>query len=152
VPLLVHRGLAAVRAYGPHVAVPEVPLERLHSLRIASKGLRYTLEFFQEILGPEAKGAIQRIKGLQDHLGELQDAVVACTLLRDFLIWGRWGEPARAPQEHPAEPIIAPGVASYLAVRQADLQRLVAGFPEVWQTVSGPEFSRLVLSALAPLA
>jgi CHAD domain-containing protein len=90
VPVAVYQRLAAVWAYDEWVTGPDVPMERLHQLRITAKGLRYTLEYFQEVLGPEAKTVIDEVKALQDHLGDFQDAVVASNLLRDFLTWGPW--------------------------------------------------------------
>jgi len=152
VPVLVYQRLAAVRAYDEWVTGENVPLERLHQLRIASKGLRYTLEYFQEVLGPEAKEAIKEIKGLQDHLGNLQDAVVASNLLRDFLTWGTWGHAqTKGIVPPPAEPIVAPGVAAYLAARQIELQRLVDTFPQIWARIQSPDFGQLVAAALTTL-
>ncbi|MBN1979874.1 MAG: CHAD domain-containing protein [Anaerolineae bacterium] len=152
VPVLVYQRLAAVRAYGEWVTGENVPLERLHQLRIASKGLRYTLEYFQEILGAEAKDAIKEIKGLQDHLGNLQDAVVASNLLRDFMTWGTWGHTqAKEGVTLPSEPIVAPGVAVYLAARQVELQQLVDAFPQTWERIQSADFGRLVAAALSPL-
>jgi CHAD domain-containing protein len=127
-------------------------LGRLHQLRIATKGLRYTLEYFQEVLGPEAKDAIKEIKGLQDHLGDLQDAVVASNLLRDFLTWGTWGHAqTKGGNLPPAQPVVAPGVAAYLAARQAELQHLVDIFPQAWARIQSPDFGQLVAAALATL-
>jgi adenylate kinase len=145
--------LAAVWAYSDWVSGPDVPLERLHQLRIAAKGLRYTLEFFQEVLGPEAKIVIEEVKGLQDHLGDLQDAVVASGLLRDFLTWGTWGHAAakRKKSPPPAGHVIAPGVATYLAARQSELRSLLDGFTPVWVRLYNPETSQLVASSLSPL-
>ena len=57
----------------------------LHELRISGKRFRYTLEFFQEPLGPEARPLIERVTELQDELGALNDASVAGGLGRDFL-------------------------------------------------------------------
>jgi CHAD domain-containing protein len=153
VPVVVHGRVAAVRAYDEWVTQPDVPLERLHRLRIAAKGLRYALEFFREVLGPEAGEAITLVKGLQDHLGDLNDALVASSLLRDFLVWGMWGHPSgQAPAPAvPAEPILAPGVATYLASRQRELQHLLATFPAAWGVFSGREFGTLVAAALTPL-
>lgn len=150
-PGLIYGQLAAVRAYDEWLTGPDVPLARFHQLRIAFKGLRYTLEFFQEVLGPEIKPAINLLKGLQDHLGDLQDAVVASTLLRDFLTWGTWRPPTGKKAVAPAEPVIAPGVAAYLSARQAELQQLVATFPPVWEPVRGGELGRLVAAAVAAL-
>jgi CHAD domain-containing protein len=152
VPVLVYQRLAAVRAYDEWVTGEDVPLERLHQLRIAAKGLRYTLEYFQEVLGPEAKDAIKEIKGLQDHLGDLQDAVVASNLLRDFLTWGTWGHAqTKEVTPPPTEPVVAPGVAAYLAARQTELQRLVDTFPQAWEHIQSADFGQLVAAALTPL-
>ena len=153
VPVAVHQRLAAVQAYDEWVTGPDVPLGRLHQLRIAAKGLRYTMEYFREVLGPEAKSAIDEVKKLQDHLGDLQDAVVASNLLRDFLTWGTWGHTQDKGKvlSLPIEPIVAPGVAAYLTARQIELQRLLDTFPQAWAWIQNPEFSQLVAAALAPL-
>jgi adenylate kinase len=153
VPVAVYQRLGGVWAYGEWVTRPGVPLGRLHQLRIAAKGLRYTLEYFQEVLGPEAEALIDKVKVLQDHLGDLQDAVVASNLLRDFLTWGTWGHAhTKGKRESwPAEPVVAPGVAIYLAARQTELQHLANAFPQVWRQFQSPEFSQLVASAVAPL-
>ena len=151
VPLLVHQRVAALRAYDGLVQDPRVPLERLHQLRIASKRLRYTIEFFEEVLAPDAAELIKQIKGLQDHLGDLQDAVVASNLLRDFLTWGTWGRSSDKRVSVPTEPIVAPGVANYLAARQVELKRLLDTFPQTWVQFQGSDFTRLVTAALASL-
>ena len=153
VPVAVYQRLAAVRAYDEWVTGPEVPLERLHQLRIAAKGLRYTVEYFREVLAPGAKMAIDEIKALQDHLGDLQDAVVASNLLRDFLTWGTWGQAPTKKKKavRPTEPVIAPGVAAYLAARQTELQHLVETFPQLWTRFRGSEFSQLVTAVVGGL-
>lgn len=152
VPVAVYQRLAAMRAYDEWVTGPNVPLERLHQLRIAAKRLRYTVEYFREVLGPEAKTVIDEIKALQDHLGDLQDAVVASNLLRDFLTWGTWQAPAKKKRvSRPPEPIIAPGVAAYLAARQTELQHLVETFPQVWARFQSLEFSQWVAAVVSVL-
>ncbi|MBN1139808.1 MAG: CHAD domain-containing protein [Anaerolineae bacterium] len=151
-PVAIYDRLAAVRAYDEWVTVPNPPVTRLHALRIVCKRLRYALEFFREVLGPETKGLISQVVEMQDHLGELQDAVVASGILRDFMVWGTWGHEA-APQRLPdlATPVIAPGVAAYLAVKQAELQRLLDTFPPLWQRFYGSEFSRTVAAVISVL-
>jgi CHAD domain-containing protein/inorganic triphosphatase YgiF len=153
VPVAVYQRLGAVLAYDEWVTGPDVPMERLHQLRITAKGLRYTLEYFEEVLGPETKTLINEVKGLQDHLGDLQDAVVASNLLRDFLTWGTWGHAHAEGKKGfwPEEPIVAPGVAAYLATRQAELQHLLDTFPQAWGRFQRPEFGQLVASVVAPL-
>jgi CHAD domain-containing protein len=153
VPVAVYQRLAAVRAYDEWVTRPDVPLERLHQLRIVAKGLRYTVEYFREVLAPEAKAFINEVKRLQDHLGDLQDAVVASNLLRDFLTWGTWGhsEAEREGISLPTEPIVAPGVAAYMTSRQTELQHLVETFPQAWTRIQSPEFNELAAATLATL-
>jgi CHAD domain-containing protein len=150
VPPLLIANYAAVRAYEGRVEESDTPLPRLHRLRIAGKGLRYTLEFFREILPADVEPLIDRIKGLQDHLGNLQDAVVTCGILRDFLTWGTWGG-TRSKSAAATRVIVAPGVATYLSVWQAELQRLVEEFPAVWKQVSGEDFRRRLFAAITGL-
>ena len=151
-PVALYQRLAEVRAYDEWLDQPDVPLERYHQLRIAGKGLRYTLEYFAEVLAPEAKVLIDIMKELQDHLGEVQDAVVACNLLRDFLTWGTWGHsPDAGRKANTRALVVAPGVAAYLAARQAELQQLLARFPAVWSKLRDVQFSRQLSAALSPL-
>ncbi len=151
VPMEVYERMAAVLAYDEWVTQPDVSLKRLHRLRIAGKRLRYTLEFFEEVLAPQTADLIRQMKRLQDHLGDLQDAVVASELLRDFLTWGTWGHAKSKKAKAPKEPIVAPGVAVYMADKQAELQRLLDTFPEVWGYFQSPEFKQTVAVILAPL-
>jgi CHAD domain-containing protein len=149
-PALVIAGYAAVRAYEDRVTGGETPLPRFHELRIAAKRLRYTLEFFREALPAGARSLIEHLKALQDHLGDLQDAVVTCGILRDFLAWGTWGvQRPRAPELHPV--IVAPEVAIYLSVRQDEIRKLLDGFPAVWATVCGADFRRRLFAAVSGL-
>lgn len=151
VPVVIYQRLAAVHAYEEWVTGPDVPLERLHQLRIACKALRYALEFFREVLGAETKTLIDTMKALQDHLGNLQDAVVACNLLRDFLTWGTWGHQKNQRDTWPSEPVVAPGVVTYMAVRQTEIQQLVGTFPQAWSQIQSPEFHHMLETALAML-
>ena len=141
-----------MRAYEGWVTGPDVPLTRLHQLRIASKGLRYALEFLQEVLGPEARLLIKEFKTMQDHLGDLQDAVVASNILRDFLTWGTWGRPlTKAALNLPESPVVSPGVASYLAFRQTELQQLPISFIPLWEHLLGLEFKQNFIAAVGVL-
>jgi len=151
-PVAIYERLAAVRAYDEWVMVPDPPVARLHALRIVCKRLRYSLEFFREVLGPETKILITEVVRMQDHLGELQDAVVASGILRDFMVWGTWSQEVttrRLPD--PTAPVIAPGVAAYLAVKQAELQHLLDTFQPLWQQFHGGEFTRTVAAAISVL-
>lgn len=148
-PVTLFDGYAHIRAFDEVVTAADVPLSRLHQLRIASKGLRYTLEFFQEVLAPDAGDLVDECKRLQDHLGTLQDTVVSSGVLRDFLMWGTWPRPGE--RQAPSEVIIAPGVAAYLAEQQNEIQRLVGEFPPIWADISGEEFRRILATLVAAL-
>lgn len=151
-PVAVYERLAAVRAYDEWVSIPEPPLTRLHSLRITCKRLRYTLEFFGEVLGGETNTLIRKVVGIQDHLGDLQDAVVASEILRSFLVWGTWGDETTGAQSAGSrEPEASPGVTAYLAATHLSLQELLDSFPRAWQGIVGEEFSQMVANAVAVL-
>ena len=149
-PALLHRDLADVLAAGSLVDGPGTPLKRFHELRIAGKALRYTLEFFETPLGRGAAPLIDAMKGLQDHLGDLQDAVVSCGIARDVLTWGSWAPPAADLPEH-TDIVLAPGLCRYLVARQDEMQRLTATFAEVWPRVSGEAFGGRLAGMLARL-
>ena len=127
-PLAIYERLATVRAYDEWVTAPDPPLARFHALRIACKRLRYTLEFFQGVLGPGTKEVIKKVVVVQDLLGAVQDAVVAGEILRDLST--------------------LPGVEDYLATRQSEMQELLAAFPEVWSRLTSAEFSQRVAQAV----
>ena len=61
------------------------PAEQLHDLRKRCKELRYLLEIFASLFGPQAyQRALKDLKGLQDCLGEFQDRQVQQQELREF--------------------------------------------------------------------
>jgi CHAD domain-containing protein len=151
VPVVIQQRLAAVRAYEGYLEGPDVPLERLHRLRIAFKSLRYTLEFFREVLHPDTGQLIEEIKVVQDHLGDLQDAVVTCTIVRDFLYWGTWVHKGSIKNIADFKPVIAPGVVSYLSARQSELQNLVATFPALWARMQQDGFFKKVAAVACAL-
>ena len=140
-PQLIYTRWAGVQAFGP--LLDGAPVSVLHALRIECKRLRYTLEFFQEVMGAEAEQVIDEVVGLQDHLGNLNDADVANALLSDFLF---------APQRgRMGERMIAPGVVAYLAVKQRELQALIETFPQAWERFNRPQVRQLLAGAVAVL-
>ncbi len=145
VPALVYTRLAAVRAYG--LILESATIKQLHGLRIEFKKLRYTLEFFREVLGVETKELIGEIKTLQDHLGDLNDADVACQILRQFLDeWeSRQVYKPISERDNP-EPIVA-----YLAAKHAERYFLTTNFQEAWQAFDRPEMRVKLAAAVAVL-
>jgi len=144
-PGAIYQRLAQVRAFDPFLA--DAPMNTLHALRIHCKHLRYTLEFFQEVLGPEAEDVIAEVVAMQDHLGTLQDAVIASDILRGFLNdWAR-----RQRTERMSQRVDVHGVARYLAAKQAEVYNLLESFPAAWQHLNAPELRRCLALAVAVL-
>lgn len=145
-PQLIYRLYEQVRVYD--AAVEEGDIPTLHALRIELKRLRYALEFFEEVLGPEARRVIREVKTLQDHLGDLNDAYVAEAMLRDFV--------AEHERQHSGTPRFmrrpdVSGVAAYLAAQQADMVRLVETFPQAWAKFTDERVRRDLALAVAAL-
>jgi CHAD domain-containing protein len=125
--------------------LPGAPLLTYHALRIHCKGLRYALEFFRDLLGDEAPALIKQVTGMQDLLGELQDAHVAEALLDGFLRDHR-----KAARKRPAEISLA-GVEAYLEFQLARQAELVAAFPAPWAELLGLDFRRKLALAIAAM-
>lgn len=60
----------------------------LHQMRIAAKRLRYTMELFAPFYGPEFAAAIERIKTIQEQLGQIHDADVLVPVMTAQLTAG----------------------------------------------------------------
>lgn len=152
VPIEIYARLAEVRAFDAVIGGEDVALEHYHNLRIACKRLRYTLEFFEHILGPEVKEAIGELKEMQDYLGDFQDAVVASDRLRNFWLWGTWDAPAKAQMgKRRVRSILAPGVARYHTEKQLEIEAALQGFAKVWTQYQEPDFCRLIARAVSIL-
>jgi CHAD domain-containing protein len=141
VPTLIYGRYETVRGYEPVLA--DASLETLHALRIDCKRLRYALEFFREVLGPEARAVIKDVVTIQDHLGDLNDADVACRLMIEFLD----GWSAREGRER----VHIGGVTRYLVARQNELRALVDSFPQAWRNLNRPEVRRQLALAVSVL-
>jgi CHAD domain-containing protein len=129
-PTLVYQRLGAVRAYGDilDTATPA----QFHQLRIQFKELRYTLTFFEELLGPVVSKVIDFTRLAQDDLGHLNDADVALRLLDGC---------ACCPEE----------VALYRAHQEAEIARLVTNFPPLYERFNRPKMRKRLALALARL-
>ncbi len=151
-PSILYARFADISAYSEWVEGPHVSIERLHRLRIASKGLRYTLEFFGDVLGKEADIMIKEVTALQDHLGDLHDAMVAIDLMGSYLQTGDWSlseERKDFGKKKVSEGL--KGVEAYKAYREEELQTLLDTFPEVWAKVQSDEFRQKIEHAIKNL-
>src|SRR5262249_46983431 len=82
-PAIIYIRYEAVRAYEP--VIGDVPIATLHEVRGEAKRMRYVLEFFRDALGPEARDLIELFVRVQDHLGALQDADIACGMMQKYI-------------------------------------------------------------------
>jgi len=139
VPSQIWAAYEAVRAY--ELVLPWADVETLHQLRIATKWLRYDLEFFGETLGPDSERLLERVVALQDFLGCLNDADVAAKLARDVLV-ARAGELSRPEAE---------AIGAYLHSRERELARRRRALGPVWRAVAGAPFRRALGRATAAL-
>jgi len=105
------------------------------------------VEYFREVLGPEAKSVIEVIKKLQDHLGDLNDADVATRLLRGFLDdWDAQQEGLPiSERQNPG------GIIAYLAYQHAQRHELMVTFQQAWNEFASPEFRQALAMAIAVL-
>jgi len=140
-PILIYERFNVVRGYDS--VIGDAPLETHHALRTDCKRLRYTMEFFREVLGPEAKEVIREVVIVQDHLGNLNDADVASRLLIGFL--DQWSKRKRRERTNIS------GVARYLVAKQNELHVLLDSFPEVWRHFNRPKMRRLLALAVSAL-
>jgi Uncharacterized conserved protein len=119
-----------VRAYEPVLRWADV--ETLHELRIAGKWLRYTLEFVRETIEPDVTPLLARVTALQDHLGLMNDADVAASMARTFLV------------EHAGElsALESAAIGRYLVSREKEVARLRRTIALPWRGVASVGFRR----------
>jgi CHAD domain-containing protein len=134
-PRLIYTQWEAVQRFAPVIHEPDI--EMLHELRIEFKHLRYSLEFFEEVLGPSAKTVLKEIKRMQDELGMLNDAEVAINLIQPLQ-----KDIAKAERE---------GTIAYRKVREAELEQAVASVPAAWEKFNRPEIREALALAVAAI-
>jgi triphosphatase len=135
-----------VRAYETVMDSPTLP--QLHALRIIGKYLRYTLEFFRDVLPGNASTLIRDVVAMQDQLGALHDADVAAGLVREFIAaQPKKGKKKRRAEDSATQP--PPGLAAYLANLEGTVESTKAGFGSTWQRLTGPKWRTQLAAAAA---
>jgi hypothetical protein len=100
-----------------------------HRLRIRGKRLRYALEFGSEIYGGRTGRFVRQLTTLQDELGRMQDAEVACLRLAELATGG----------DHlPAATIFLMGGVAENHRRQ--VERLLRGLPRQAKRINGRDW------------
>ncbi|NJN15832.1 MAG: CHAD domain-containing protein [Oscillochloris sp.] len=114
--------------------LPAVEAE-LHLMRIAGKRLRYSLELFADTFGERVEHVVNPLIAFQDHVGVLQDVVVATELLARYTDSGESRSAADA----------------YLAVRAEQVAKLRAELPARWDKVGNGTFRRNLMGLIVKL-
>ena len=159
--------VAEVYGWTPAVEDPSAG-EELHALRISVKRLRYTLQIFEDVVGLPGKHVVERIKQLQQELGELHDIDVRIALIRSEieavtteqtrLLSAELAE--TPPSQHAAmvssamrPPPDDPrrGLMALLARQHAARQTRLASFNEIWTHLNNEGLRRDLVALSAPL-
>jgi CHAD domain-containing protein len=128
-----------VRAFDTIITWADVPT--LHALRIEGKRLRYTLEYFSEVLPVTSRKLISEVTAMQDHLGLLNDADVAARVTREWLNLHAPALPARSRE----------AVGLYLDSREASVEQRRRTFRPIWRRIIGRPFRRALGAAITAI-
>lgn len=144
-PLLIYERYADLLACDS--LIPQASPQQLHDLRIRFKKLRYAVESFRELLGQPAALFIADLKIMQDHLGNLNDAHLACELLSGLL--------ARLEAQAQKLPFgLRPdldGIQAYLTSLRGQQRQLSETFPSAWAHFNRPACRQNLALGLAEL-
>lgn len=144
-PGILYKRWGTVRAYD--AIIDRATITQLHGLRIDVKRLHYSLNFFSEILGPEVKHALKSVKEMQDILGDLHDAEVACILLGKLLHdWETYQVGVNLMErENPG------AVINYLSFKHKERHERLVGMTQAWKKFNNPELRKNLALAVASL-
>jgi CHAD domain-containing protein len=135
-PAVTWEAYGSVWAFDAYVADADVA--RLHELRIATKWLRYTLEFVREPIEPAATELIRRVVVLQDHLGDIHDLHAAAGLAR-----------GTAAADTELRSSSRDAIERFAAAEDVRVERLRRRLGPAWRGVADGEFRRGLGRALA---
>lgn len=138
-PLMLHTRLEELYRWAPFVADPE-RVDELHAMRIAAKRLRYTMEIFAPAFGASSKefdAVYDKIKSVQEQIGEIHDADVRGPLLQTFL-----------DGHSDARPEIRVGLEALIASQRAEREARYRGFASYWAKLQKQGFKRRFLQML----
>jgi CHAD domain-containing protein len=100
--------------------------EQLHELRIHTKRVRYAADAVAPVVGKQARAFARAAAGLQEVLGDLNDAVVAASWLDAWAAGAREREPIRAAR-------------ALAASERAAAASARAGWQSAWARLAAPE-------------
>lgn len=134
-PIFIYQHVAQVRAYD--TVLEEADALTLHALRIEIKRLRYVVTFFSDVLGASISDFISELKGLQDHLGTMNDLHVAYLRLSEMA--------HELDEEHQQ------AIGDYLEGMEAESQAMRGQVGAIWRRFNGKTVQRQLAKAVADL-
>jgi CHAD domain-containing protein len=134
---IIWRGYKKIRSFD--LLTEGEMIKRLHKLRIAVKVLRYSIEFFEEILGGHTRIVLESLINVQDHLGALNDGAVTSSILIDL-------SNEKAFLDEYNEKVFVQ-ISAYLKYLDDEVTSGINEFPSVWKDIYQTAFQ----SAMADL-
>jgi CHAD domain-containing protein len=116
----------------------------LHALRIEVKRLRYAVEFFRSLLGPESAAALELLGRVQERLGTISDAVAFTSAYRTLL--------ARLGPDDPRRPGLLARIAAERVQRRQALAELRAGLAAEGEPAYPERLAVAISAALGSLS
>ncbi|PLX31006.1 MAG: hypothetical protein C0600_06730 [Ignavibacteria bacterium] len=141
-PVLIMERYTDVLAFGAELET--ATLDRLHMLRIQFKKLRYTMEYFTDLLGPHARKTIRQVTDVQDYLGLLQDDQTAGEIVTAFI----QELDLRQTTLPLGQRLNSAPLLTYLAERQSRKHSLLTSFGEIWAQFTSKDFRKRFLRVL----
>ena len=141
-PLMIHTRLQELYRWSEFVADP-TRVDELHAMRIAAKRLRYTMEIFApafsgKYLSKEFDSFYEKVKSIQEQIGEIHDADVRGPLLQTFL-----------DQHADSRPEIRVGLQSLIAAQHDARAKYYREFIAYWNKLQKQGFKRRFLQMLS---
>jgi len=141
--LLIKNHWANIQSFTDEIASASV--ERLHILRIEIKKLRYAVEFLRDVLGYESEEIIAELKQIQDHLGKLNDSVVASKMTSEFL------RDVKRKQFDISNSDWAASAEEYLFLKKEECTNRATTFPEVWFKITRSGFEQKLFKMVSDI-
>ncbi|MCE5207662.1 MAG: CHAD domain-containing protein [Chloroflexi bacterium] len=128
--LAIERELNNLLKYDEIVLQPE-KVEELHKMRIAAKGLRYTIEIFAPIYPDKLKSTFQAVRLTQELLGSIHDLDVWKQFVPEFIEIETRRTEAYYGSMTPVEPLL-PGLQQFAVDVSEKRDQTYVQFTQIW--------------------